>query len=131
LLYKDIKTTAEKFRQDLQDSNPNPSHPDNPVKNTEVIIQFHPDVIDQIELRVKYAGYIAQEERVALRAKGQDAIKIPGWLDYWKITSLRYECREKLSKIKPDNLGQAARIPGVNPPDIAILSLTIKRGHHV
>jgi tRNA uridine 5-carboxymethylaminomethyl modification enzyme len=129
--YKDIKTTAEKFRQDLQDSNPNPSHPDNPVKNTEVIIQFHPDVIDQIELRVKYAGYIAQEERVALRAKGQDAIKIPGWLDYWKITSLRYECREKLSKIKPDNLGQAARIPGVNPPDIAILSLTIKRGHHV
>jgi tRNA uridine 5-carboxymethylaminomethyl modification enzyme len=89
------------------------------------------DVIDQIELRVKYAGYIAQEERVALKAKGQDSIKIPGWLDYWKIPSLRYECREKLSKIKPENLGQAARIPGVNPPDIAVLALTIKRGHHV
>jgi len=89
------------------------------------------DVIDQIELRVKYAGYIAQEERVALKAKGQDSIKIPGWLDYWKIPALRYECREKLSKIKPENLGQAARIPGVNPPDIAVLALTIKRGHHV
>jgi tRNA uridine 5-carboxymethylaminomethyl modification enzyme len=89
------------------------------------------EVISQIELRVKYAGYIAQEERVAVRAKGQEAIKIPGWLDYWKIPSLRYECREKLSKIKPENLGQAARIPGVNPPDIAVLALTIKRGHHV
>jgi tRNA uridine 5-carboxymethylaminomethyl modification enzyme len=89
------------------------------------------EVVSQIELRVKYAGYIAQEERVAVRAKGQEAIKIPGWLDYWKIPSLRYECREKLSKIKPENLGQAARIPGVNPPDIAVLALTIKRGHHV
>ncbi len=88
------------------------------------------DVIDQIELRVKYAGYIAQEERAANRAKGQESVKIPGWLDYWKIPSLRYECREKLSKIKPENLGEAARIPGVNPPDIAVLSLLIKRGHH-
>lgn len=93
-------------------------------------IQVHPDVIDQIELRVKYAGYIAQEEKAANRAKGQEAVRIPAWLDYWKIPSLRYECREKLSKIKPDNLGQAARIPGVNPPDIAVLALMIKRGHN-
>ncbi len=91
---------------------------------------FLPAVIDQIELRVKYAGYIAQEEKAALRAKGQESVKIPWWLDYWKIPSLRYECREKLSKIKPENLGEAARIPGVNPPDIAVLSLMIKRGHH-
>ena len=88
------------------------------------------EVIAQIELRVKYAGYIAQEEKAALRAKGQESVKIPGWLDYWKIPSLRYECREKLSKIKPENLGEAARIPGVNPPDIAVLALLIKRGHH-
>jgi tRNA uridine 5-carboxymethylaminomethyl modification enzyme len=91
---------------------------------------FTPDVIDQIELRVKYAGYIAQEEKAAIRAKGQESVKIPAWLDYWKIPSLRYECREKLSKVKPENLGEAARIPGVNPPDIAVLSLLIKRGHH-
>jgi tRNA uridine 5-carboxymethylaminomethyl modification enzyme len=88
------------------------------------------EVTDQIELRVKYAGYIAQEEKAAIRAKGQESVKIPGWLDYWKIPSLRYECREKLSKIKPENLGEAARIPGVNPPDIAVLALLIKRGHH-
>jgi tRNA uridine 5-carboxymethylaminomethyl modification enzyme len=92
--------------------------------------KFPPDVIDQIELRVKYAGYITHEEKAANRAKGQESVKIPAWLDYWKINALRYECREKLSKIKPENLGQAARIPGVNPPDVAVLSLMIKRGHN-
>jgi tRNA uridine 5-carboxymethylaminomethyl modification enzyme len=91
---------------------------------------FQPEVIDQIELRVKYAGYITHEEKAANRAKGQESVKIPAWLDYWKIPSLRYECREKLSKIKPENLGQAARIPGVNPPDVAVLALMIKRGHN-
>jgi len=129
--YKDIKEHAEKFRQDLQDSKADPTNPVHPVKNSEAICQLNPEVITQIELRVKYAGYIAQEERSAERAKGQEALKIPGWLDYWKIPALRYECREKLSKIKPENLGQAARITGVNPPDIAVLALTIKRGHHV
>lgn len=92
--------------------------------------KFPSEVIDQIELRVKYAGYITHEEKAANRAKGQESVKIPAWLDYWKIPSLRYECREKLSKIKPENLGQAARIPGVNPPDVAVLALMIKRGHN-
>jgi tRNA uridine 5-carboxymethylaminomethyl modification enzyme len=92
--------------------------------------QHSSDVLDQIELRVKYAGYIDQEDKAANRAKGQEAIQIPAWLDYWKVPSLRYECREKLSQIKPENLGQATRIPGVNPPDIAVLALMIKRGHN-
>jgi tRNA uridine 5-carboxymethylaminomethyl modification enzyme len=108
----------------------NPSNPVNPVKKTQTTGQFQQDVVNQIELRVKYAGYIAQEEKAAIRAKGQESVKIPGWLDYWKIPSLRYECREKLSKINPESLGEAARIPGVNPPDIAVLALLIKRGHH-
>jgi tRNA uridine 5-carboxymethylaminomethyl modification enzyme len=106
----------------------NPANPLNPVEKTQATRALAPDVISQIELRVKYAGYIAQEERSAERAKGQESLKIPGWLDYWKIPALRYECREKLSQIKPENLGQAARITGVNPPDIAVLALTIKRG---
>jgi len=106
----------------------NPANPLNPVDKTQSTRALNPDVISQIELRVKYAGYIAQEERSAERAKGQESLKIPGWLDYWKIPALRYECREKLSQIKPENLGQAARITGVNPPDIAVLALTIKRG---
>jgi tRNA uridine 5-carboxymethylaminomethyl modification enzyme len=86
-------------------------------------------VIEQLEIRVKYQGYIEQEERAAVRAKGDESVRIPGWLDYSKVSSLRFESREKLVKVRPENLGQAARIPGVNPADIAVLSLIIKRGH--
>ena len=86
-------------------------------------------MIEQIEIRAKYQGYIEQEERAAVRAKGDEAIRIPGWVDYQRIQSLRYESREKLEKVRPESLGQAARIPGVNPADIAVLSLIIKRGH--
>ena len=87
------------------------------------------EIDEQIAIRLKYEGYIAQEEKAAARAKGQDAVRIPDWLDYWKVPSLRYECREKLTKVKPENLGQALRIPGVNPADVAVLSLIIKRGY--
>lgn len=87
------------------------------------------EVAEQIEIRVKYAGYIAQEERAAERAKAADGVRIPAWVEYWKIASLRYESREKLTLVHPENLGQAGRIPGVNPADIAVLSLIIKRGH--
>lgn len=86
------------------------------------------ELVEQIEIRVKYQGYIEQESKAAQRAKGQERMKIPEWLDYWKIPALRYECREKLSKIKPGDLGQASRIPGVNPADIAVLAMIIKRG---
>ena len=87
------------------------------------------DVVEQVEIRVKYKGYIAQEERAAARAKSEEGVPVPAWLDYAKIPSLRFESREKLIRVKPENLGQAARIPGVNPADIAVLSLIIKRGH--
>jgi len=86
------------------------------------------EVVEQVEIRVKYKGYIAQEEKAAMRAKGQDAVRIPAWLDYWEVPSLRYECREKLTKVRPENLGQTSRIPGVNPADVAVLALIIKRG---
>ncbi|MCL2104834.1 MAG: tRNA uridine-5-carboxymethylaminomethyl(34) synthesis enzyme MnmG, partial [Kiritimatiellaeota bacterium] len=87
------------------------------------------EVVGQVEVCAKYQGYIAQEARAAARAKGQDAVRIPAWLDYWKVPSLRYECREKLAKVRPDNLGQASRIPGVNPVDVSVLALIIRRGH--
>jgi len=87
------------------------------------------EVVDQVQIQVKYAGYIAREKTAAERALKEEHVKIPKWLDYWKIASLRYECREKLDYIKPDNLGQAGRVTGVNPADIAVLSLIIKRGY--
>jgi len=86
-------------------------------------------VVDQVEIRAKYQGYIVQEERAAARAKSEESVVIPDWLDYRAVKSLRFESREKLMRVRPENLGQAARIPGVNPADIAVLSLIIKRGH--
>lgn len=87
-------------------------------------------VMRELEIRLKYEGYLVQEERAARRAKREESVLIPTWLDYTQISSLRYESREKLMVVRPANLGQAARIPGVNPADIAVLSLWIQRGPH-
>ena len=87
-----------------------------------------PESKKQIEIRLKYRGYIEQEEKEAERAKKEEKIKIPKWIEYDKIKALRFEAREKLKRIQPENLGQAARISGVNPADISILSLWIHRG---
>jgi tRNA uridine 5-carboxymethylaminomethyl modification enzyme len=86
------------------------------------------EVIAQVQIQVKYAGYIAREKIAAERALKEEHVKIPEWIDYWEIPTLRYECREKLDFIKPVNLGQAGRITGVTPADVAILSLMIKKG---
>jgi tRNA uridine 5-carboxymethylaminomethyl modification enzyme len=77
-----------------------------------------------------YAPYIEQERKAAERAKNDESIRIPLWLDYDKCTAVRFESREKLKKHQPENLSQASRIPGVNPADISILAIIIKRGHH-
>jgi len=83
----------------------------------------------EIEIMRHYEPYIRQEEKAALRAKKDENIRIPKWLDYDKCLSIRYESREKLKKHLPETLAQAGRIPGVNPADVAILAILIKRGH--
>ena len=75
-----------------------------------------------------YAPYIEQEKKAAERAKKDESISIPKWLDYDKCLAVRYESREKLKIYKPETLAQAGRIPGVNPADIAVLAIIIKRG---
>ena len=77
-----------------------------------------------------YAPYIEQEEKAAERAKKDESIQIPKWLDYDKCLAVRYESREKMKKSRPETLAQASRIPGVNPADIAVLAVIIKRGNH-
>jgi tRNA uridine 5-carboxymethylaminomethyl modification enzyme len=89
-----------------------------------------PPVIEQIEIMRQYEGYIKQEEIAAERAKKDEATKIPGWLDYDRCKAVRFESREKLKRWRPETLSQASRIPGVNPADIAIISVIIHRGHH-
>lgn len=77
-----------------------------------------------------YAPYIEQEKKAAEKAKQDEAIKIPKWLDYDRCTAVRYESREKLKCYRPETLAQASRIPGVNPADVSVLAVIIKRGHH-
>lgn len=87
-------------------------------------------VREQIQIRQRYEGYIRQENIAAERAKRDENILIPAWLEYDRCLAVRFESREKLKKYKPENLAQASRIPGVNPADVAVLAVIIKRGHH-
>lgn len=76
---------------------------------------------DTLEIEVKYQSYISREKEFASRLNQFEKIKLPIGLDYFSITNLSYEAREKLQKIRPDNLARAAGIPGVSPADIAVL----------
>lgn len=86
------------------------------------------EIEKEILIMRQYAPYIEQEEKAALKAKEDENIKIPKWLNYDKCLAVRYESREKLKKYNPETLAQAGRIPGVNPADIAVLAIIIKRG---
>ena len=81
------------------------------------------------EIISHYAPYIEQERKAAEKAKIDEKITIPHWLDYDKCLAVRFESREKLKKYQPETLTQASMIPGVNPADLAILAIIIKRGH--
>ncbi len=82
-------------------------------------------VFEQVEISVKYEGYIARQERQIKEMRRIESKKIPENLDYSQLKGLRLEAVEKLSKIKPQNLGQAGRISGVNPADVAALNIIL------
>lgn len=84
------------------------------------------EIVEQIEIRVKYGGYIDMEERQAARAKSAEQMAIPEGIDYWTIRQLKHEAREKLHRIRPRSLGQASRIPGITAADIAVLSVWLR-----
>lgn len=83
------------------------------------------DVKEQIAIRVKYQGYIAQEEKNVLRAMRLERRQIPAGFDYKALSSLRVEAREKFTKMRPISIGQASRIPGITPADIDVLSIAL------
>jgi tRNA uridine 5-carboxymethylaminomethyl modification enzyme len=86
------------------------------------------EVIQQIEITIKYAGYVERQEIEVSRMKNFEEKNIPESLDYATVPSLRLEARQKLTKIRPLTVGQAARISGVSPADISILLVWMKRG---
>ena len=106
-------------------------HHGQPSSNFENISfsQFPNRVKDEIDIMRHYLPYIEQEKKAAERAKQDELIKIPKWLDYDQCKAVRFESREKLKKYRPETLAQAARIPGVNPADVSVLAILIKRGH--
>ena len=79
------------------------------------------------ETDIKYAGYIERQQALALSMRRLDNTVIDARFNFSGITALRQEAREKLSRVRPETLGQAARISGVNPPDVALLALHLKR----
>ena len=83
--------------------------------------------IMQIEVAVKYSGYIRNQENEAIKLQKLENLLIPNDIDYLNMHGLALEARQKLDKIRPINLGQASRISGVNPSDITILSLNLNR----
>ena len=81
------------------------------------------EIIEQAEIRIKYQGYIDKERDLANKLGKLENIKIKDDVDYHQLTSLSWESREKLSKIRPRTIGQAARISGVSPADISVLAI--------
>jgi tRNA uridine 5-carboxymethylaminomethyl modification enzyme len=88
---------------------------------------FSNSALVSAEIEHKYKGYIDKEKEVAMKSKNLEDLMIPDTFDYSKISSLSTEAKEKLKKIKPKTLGQAKRISGINPSDIAILMVYIGR----
>lgn len=85
------------------------------------------DLLERLETDAKYSGYLERGLVEIERAKRLEAKKLPEDIDYEKLDGLRLEAREKLQKIRPLNLGQAARISGVNPADIAVLMVYLNK----
>lgn len=96
-----------------------PFDPDRPALSEEIA--------EQVEISVKYAGYIARQSRQLEEMRRLEGRTLPSDLDYMSLNGLRLEARQKLNQIKPLNLGQASRISGVSPADVAALMIWLER----
>ncbi len=87
-----------------------------------------PQVIEQIEIQAKYAGYIERQQDEVERSRSQESLKLPLDLDYREVRGLSIEVSQKLNQHKPETLGQAGRISGITPAAISLLLVHLKRG---
>lgn len=98
-----------------------------PVSDFVETNQLDREILEQTEVQVKYAGYIAKEKLNADKLHRLESVKIPNNFDYNKLKSLSYEAREKLTNIQPVTISQASRISGVTPSDISVLLVFLGR----
>jgi tRNA uridine 5-carboxymethylaminomethyl modification enzyme len=88
---------------------------------------YPPHVTTQVEVEVKYAGYLNRQSEMIDRSKNMEATRMPKDIDYGIIPGLSREVREKLARIRPISMGQAARISGVTPAAISVLSVYLRK----
>ena len=93
-------------------------------------LNYSKEVREQVEISIKYEGYIKKVEREAAKMIAHEQKQIPEDIDYNKISNLASEARQKLIKIRPTSIGQAMRISGVNPSDISILMVYLKKKYN-
>jgi len=97
------------------------------LTGAETLPELDADSATEVELRVKYAGYVRKEQAAAERAARMEDRSLPDDLVYSDLTGLRTEARQQLTRIHPRTLGQAARVPGVTPADISVLLVRLER----
>lgn len=91
-------------------------------------LELNTESINEVETMVKYEGYIANQIKEAMNMAKLDELKLPEEIDYLHTDGLALEARQKLTKVHPTTIGQASRISGVNPADVAILIMLVKKG---
>jgi tRNA uridine 5-carboxymethylaminomethyl modification enzyme len=89
--------------------------------------QADAQVIEQVEIQVKYEGYIARQQQEVERQQAQESTALPTDIDYNKVAGLSVEVKQKLMRVRPATLGQASRISGVTPAAISLLMIHLKR----
>lgn len=117
--YENILLRPQVTLQDLMEYLPDITQYIQDIKATE-------EEVENSETYIKYDNYIKKEELTAEKLSHLENVKIPAQMDYQNLPALSLEAREKLSKVKPDNLGQASRISGVSPSDIAALMIHLR-----
>ena len=95
---------------------------------TELGVALADAVIEQVQIGIKYAGYIDKQNRDVDRASQYEALRLPDELDYSKVQALSFEARQKLAQHRPQTLGQASRLSGITPATISLLLVHLKKG---
>ncbi len=89
--------------------------------------EITPEAIEEAEIQIKYKGYIEREKFIAEKLRRLENIRIPENFDFHSMNTLTIEARQKLSRIRPETIGQASRIPGVSPADVNVLLVKFGR----